>query len=213
MQAQLQWLASPEFTNRVILFAHGAGAGPESEFMQTFAKGLAKRSQLAMLTFPYWQQVQATGKKRPPDSAKILDAAMLAAGAQIRAKLPTASLVVIGKSMGARVAFRCAEPLRARARVALGFPFHPPSKPEKNRLGELKNGSIPTLIVQGTRDPFGNHDYIEQASQSNECLRNSEFLYVAQGNHDLKQPKRIAEKLEQPWQQIIGNIEQWLENK
>ncbi|MFP3458879.1 alpha/beta family hydrolase, partial [Psychrobacter sp. SIMBA_152] len=61
-------------------------------------------------------------------------------------------LVLMGKSLGSRVMLRLADKYGAKAVIALGFPFHPPQKPEKSRLEELKMTQAPGLILQGTRD-------------------------------------------------------------
>jgi len=69
-------------------------------------------------------------------------------------------LVVGGRSAGARVACRTAAGLGALAVVALAFPLHPPGRPERSRAGELTGAGVPTLVVQGRRDPFGRPEEI-----------------------------------------------------
>jgi predicted alpha/beta-hydrolase family hydrolase len=64
-------------------------------------------------------------------------------------------LVIGGKSMGGRVASMVADEVRARGLVCLGYPFHPPGRPEKLRTGHLETLETPALILQGTRDAFG----------------------------------------------------------
>jgi predicted alpha/beta-hydrolase family hydrolase len=71
------------------------------------------------------------------------------------ARLGTLQVVVGGRSSGARVACRTASALGAVAVVALAFPVHPPGRPERTRLPELELPSVPVLVVQGERDPFG----------------------------------------------------------
>jgi predicted alpha/beta-hydrolase family hydrolase len=73
-------------------------------------------------------------------------------------ELISAPLVVAGRSLGARVACRTAEAVGAAAVLCLAFPLHPPGKaddPSKSRQGELDAVEMPTLVVQGTSDPFG----------------------------------------------------------
>lgn len=173
----------------LILFAHGAGAGPESAFMQSISSALtAAGQQVECITFPYWQQVLATGKKRPPDKATALDAAFIATARALQAQAPKQPLLLMGKSMGARVAFRCADELNALAAIGLGFPFHPPQRPEKHRLAELVNQRQQNLIIHGTRDPFGKPEWLaEQALPSNILLQ-----WCAHGDHDLRPPKRVG---------------------
>jgi len=69
--------------------------------------------------------------------------------------VPGLPLVVGGRSSGARVACRTAEAVGAAAVVALAFPTRPPGRPDRDRLAELAAPSVPVLVVQGERDPFG----------------------------------------------------------
>jgi predicted alpha/beta-hydrolase family hydrolase len=64
-------------------------------------------------------------------------------------------LLVGGRSSGARVACRTADQLGAAAVVAIAFPTRPPRTPDKDRLAELAAPTVPVLVVQGERDPFG----------------------------------------------------------
>jgi predicted alpha/beta-hydrolase family hydrolase len=67
-------------------------------------------------------------------------------------------LVVGGRSLGARVAYRTAEATGAVAVLCLAFPLEPPrraGKPKQSRLAELDAVTVPTLVVQGESDPFG----------------------------------------------------------
>src|SRR5581483_169230 len=81
-----------------------------------------------------------------------LAAAWIAVLAELR---PAGPVVVGGRSAGARVACRTALTVGADAALALAFPLHPPGRPEKSRAGELLESGVPTLVVQGERDPFG----------------------------------------------------------
>ena len=64
-------------------------------------------------------------------------------------------LVAGGRSSGARVACRTARATGAVGVLCLAFPLHPPGRPERTRLAELEEVTVPTLVVQGARDPFG----------------------------------------------------------
>jgi uncharacterized protein len=92
--------------------------------------------------------------RRAPEAAPRLDAAWVAALKVLTARRQ-GPLVVAGRSSGARVACRTASEVGAAAVVALAFPLHPPGKPEKSRAEELLSVTVPTLVVQGDRDPFG----------------------------------------------------------
>jgi predicted alpha/beta-hydrolase family hydrolase len=74
----------------------------------------------------------------------------------LRLTVPTGRLVLGGRSSGARVACRTAPTVGADAVLALGFPLHPPWRPETSRAAELVAAGVPTLVLQGEEDPFGN---------------------------------------------------------
>jgi predicted alpha/beta-hydrolase family hydrolase len=147
----------------VLILAHGAGLPMDSPFMTRVAEGVAGRGvRVARFDFPYMAERRATGKKKPPDrQPKLLDS-WRAAVAAVRAAHPKAALVVGGKSMGGRMASLLAAGVDRpddadglAGLVCLGYPFHPPGKPEKTRTDHLAAVTCPALIVQGTRDPFG----------------------------------------------------------
>ncbi|MBM0235483.1 alpha/beta hydrolase, partial [Micromonospora sp. STR1_7] len=94
-------------------------------------------------------------RRRAPAPAGHLDEAWTAVLAAVRDRHPDApTLVVGGRSSGARVACRTAHAVGAAGVVALAFPLHPPGRPERSRAAELDTG-LPTLVVNGDRDPFG----------------------------------------------------------
>jgi predicted alpha/beta-hydrolase family hydrolase len=68
---------------------------------------------------------------------------------------PDEPLVAGGRSSGARVACRTADAIGAVGVLCLAFPLHPPGRPEKTRIDELDAVTVPTLVIQGDRDPFG----------------------------------------------------------
>ncbi|RUO22563.1 alpha/beta hydrolase [Aliidiomarina iranensis] len=188
----------------IFVFAHGAGAGPETEFMQIISANLEQKGhKVHRFAFPYWQKIEQSGKKRPPDKKEVLDAAFIAEVTRIQEGCEDIPLVVMGKSMGARVAFRCADKVNAVAAIGLGFPFHPPGKPEKHRLADLTNGRRRNFIVQGSRDPFGKPEWLaEQALPKNLRLH-----WVTDGNHDLAQPKRNGLTNTECWQLVSREID------
>ena len=124
----------------------------DSAFMQRVAEGVAASGvRVIRFEFPYMQRRRETGKRGAPDPPRILmqsfrDAIEEAGGNQ---------LVIGGKSMGVRIASMVADDAGVRGVVCLGYPFHPPGKPEKTRTKHLETIRTPTLIVQGTRDSFG----------------------------------------------------------
>ena len=135
-----------------IALAHGAGAPFDSPFMNAISEGLARHGRgVVRFEFPYMRRSRRDGRRRPPDRAAALQKTWV----EVAARLGDGPLVVGGKSMGGRIATQVADSLGVRGVICLGFPFHPPGKPERLRLEDLSRIATPTLIVQGTRDALG----------------------------------------------------------
>jgi predicted alpha/beta-hydrolase family hydrolase len=131
-----------------LLLTHGAGGGIEAPDLQALAAELPRQGVTVELLEMPWR---VAGKKLAPRPA-VLDECLEAAAGALRPRTPR---VVGGRSAGARAAARCARALRAEGYLALAFPLHPPGRPEKSRLAELEGAGVPTLVIQGERDPFG----------------------------------------------------------
>jgi len=76
--------------------------------------------------------------------------------------------------------------------VALGYPFHPPGKPEKTRTAHLQSLCKPLLIVQGERDTFGRREEVVDYELSNTI----ELRFLNDGDHSFKPRKASGETLE-----------------
>jgi predicted alpha/beta-hydrolase family hydrolase len=139
----------------LLVLGHGAGGGIGAPDL--VAAGEAANS--AGVSVALVEQPYRVAGRRSPAPQRQLDAAWLAVIEQLRAsELQELPLIVGGRSAGARVACRTAVQAGAVAVLALAFPLHPPGRgedPSKSRLPELVAVSLPTLIVQGERDPFG----------------------------------------------------------
>jgi predicted alpha/beta-hydrolase family hydrolase len=130
--------------------------------MGAIATGLAAAGmRVARFDFPYMQRARAEGRRRPPDRLPVLLQSM---GHAIDGVLATGvaaeRLLIGGKSMGGRVASLLADERRPAGLVCLGYPFHPPGKPQRLRTEHLATLRTPTLICQGERDPFGRRDEV-----------------------------------------------------
>jgi predicted alpha/beta-hydrolase family hydrolase len=136
----------------LLVLGHGAGGDVDAPDLVAVRDAvLGQGVAVARVTQPY-----RVAGRRAPAPARQLDAAWTAVVDAVRgcAGLGSVPLVAGGRSSGARVACRTAEATGARGIVALAFPLHPPGKPEKTRAAELDTG-LPTLVVNGERDPFG----------------------------------------------------------
>jgi uncharacterized protein len=131
-----------------LVLGHGAGGGVESPDLV----GASEAAGAAGLSVALVEQPYRVAGRRSPAPAPQLDEAWLAV---VPGLFPGLPLIVGGRSAGARVACRTATEVEAAAVLCLAFPLHPPGKPEKTRLPELDGVTVPTLVVQGERDPFG----------------------------------------------------------
>jgi uncharacterized protein len=130
---------------------HGAGGGVDAPDVRAARDGaLAAGFVVARITQPY----RVTGRRTPPPAPR-LDEVWLAVTRTLSEQLGDLPAVHCGRSSGARVACRTAGASGAVAVVALAFPLHPPGRPERSRLDELRLPRVPVLVVQGERDTFG----------------------------------------------------------
>lgn len=150
-----------------LVLAHGAGADQQSEFMVTFARGLAARGfDVLTFNFPYME-----AKRRLPDPADRLEACYRAAltTARTHPRLSANPLIVGGKSLGGRIASQVVARMEDPAGfglvglVLLGYPLHPPGKPDQVRTAHLPRVRVPMLFLQGTRDNFGTPPEVRKA--------------------------------------------------
>ncbi|PJE96259.1 hydrolase [Streptomyces carminius] len=133
----------------VLALGHGAGGGVEARDLRALARELPAHGITVALVEQPWR---VAGKPLAP-APRTLDTGWRAVWPVLaRDGLPVVSG---GRSAGARVACRTAGELGARAVLALAFPLHPPGRPERSRAPELLGAGVPTLVVQGGRDPFG----------------------------------------------------------
>ncbi len=158
----------------VLAVSHGAGGGIEARDLRALAAALPARGYTVALVEQPWR---VAGKKVAP-APKTLDTGWTALWPAL-AK-PGLPVVAGGRSAGARVACRTARELGAHAVLALAFPLHPPGRPEKSRADELTGAGVPTLVVQGARDPFG---------RPGEFPPGTELTEVAYGDHGFAVPK------------------------
>jgi uncharacterized protein len=137
-----------------LVLGHGAGGGVGAPDL-TAARdvGLEQGLTVALVEQPY-----RVAGRRAPAPAKQLDVAWQAVVEQLRAgALEGLEIIVGGRSLGARVACRTAASSGALAVLCLAFPLQPPRRtgPRPTRIDELDLVTVPTLVVQGERDPFG----------------------------------------------------------
>jgi predicted alpha/beta-hydrolase family hydrolase len=149
----------------------------DSPFLETVAAGLAARAvQVVRFEFPYMRARRARGRPGPPDPERVLRATWLDVIERLGG---AAGLVIGGKSLGGRMASLVADEVGARGLVCLGYPFHPPARPERLRTAHLGALGTPTLIVQGERDALGSRAEIARYALS-PSIR---LVFLEDGDH------------------------------
>lgn len=206
--------SGPERASHHILFAHGAGAPMTSPFMEIVAANLSTNGiRVHRFEFEYMSARRTTGKRRPPPKAEVLMPAYLEAVQSWAAQQSSpARLYIGGKSLGGRVASLVAGDLHQAGAIAglvcLGYPFHPPGKPELPRTVHLLKLQCPTLIVQGTRDPFGTRAEIE----GYELPGTINLHWASDGNHDLTPPARTRRTLNSELQSVANAVSSFMQS-
>ncbi len=180
-----------------VALAHGAGAPMDSPFMTALAAELAAagggRWRVARFEFPYMAARRADGRRRPPDRQPRLLESWRAAIAALGA----GSVVIGGKSMGGRMASLVADGCGVRGLLCLGYPFHPPRRPDQLRTAHLGDLATRTLVVQGTRDPLGSASEVAAYSLS-PAIR---IHWIEDGDHDLVPRKKSGRDRDAAWRE------------
>ncbi|MEK6301263.1 MAG: alpha/beta family hydrolase [Acidobacteriota bacterium] len=190
-----------------LVLGHGAGAGQTSGFMVLFASELAKRG-IDAVTFNFSYIERGRHAPDPGDKLEACYRAVIVA-ARAHKKLKRNKLAIGGKSMGGRIASQVAakglDDLLGL--VFVGYPLHPPGKPEQLRSKHLPNITAPMLFVQGSRDSFGTPEELRTIVKN---LKTPCKLYeVEGGDHSLKVPKKAGSQ-EQVYATVQDEIARWL---
>ncbi|NJQ00920.1 alpha/beta hydrolase family protein [Streptomyces zingiberis] len=193
--ARLHWHHAPE-PRLVLALGHGAGGGVEARDLLALAAELPARGVSVVLVEQPWR---VAGKKLAP-APKSLDAAWTALWPALAE--PGPPVVAGGRSAGARVACRTARELGAHAVLALAFPLHPPGRPERSRAEELTGAGVPTLVVQGGRDPFG---------RPGEFPPGTALAEVPDADHGFAVPKRADLSQDEALDVLTGAVAGWLD--
>lgn len=177
-----------------LLLTHGAGAPMDSPFMNAIVEEVAAAGiEVIRFEFEYMAKRREDGKRRGPDrAAKLIDCFREA----LDLVGPPGEVVIAGKSMGGRIATMIADEVSVAGVVCLGYPFHPPGKPERLRTAHLETLTTPTLVVQGTRDRFGTEEEVATYSLSPSI----ELAWMQDGDHSFKPRKKSGRT-------VVQNVE------
>ena len=175
----------PDSAKTTLLLAHGAGGAMDSPAMQALTEAFAGEGlRVARFEFSY-MAARRQGTRKPPPKAETLIPEYCAALAALGAR---GQIIIGGKSMGGRIASMIADETQADGLLCIGYPFHPVGKPEQLRTAHLKHLHKPTLIAQGTRDPFGTRDEVATYDLSPAI----QILWIEDGDHDLRPQHNVS---------------------
>jgi predicted alpha/beta-hydrolase family hydrolase len=164
-----------------LVVAHGAGNDMRAPLLTGLAAGLAEeRIGSLRFNFPYKQE-----GRRAPDPPGVLRDAFAAAFEEATRRARGGPVLAGGKSLGGRIAsLLIADGLPAAGLVFVGYPLHPPGRPEKLRDEHLGAIRVPMLFLQGTADPFARWDLIE--SVTSRLGRRATLRAVEGGDHSFR---------------------------
>lgn len=139
------------------IFAHGAGGPMNSTFMTRVARSLGENGiRVVRFEFPYMRARREGKKGGAPDRQPVL----LESWRETIRNISAPRVFIGGKSLGGRMASMVADEMGVHGLVCFGYPFHPPGNPARLRVEHLRTLRTPTLILQGTRDPFGSAEEV-----------------------------------------------------
>ena len=200
----LLWNGSASASS-VLVLAHGAGADMNHEFMAHFAEELGSDS-LAVARFNF-RYIEAG--RRSPDKQPVLEDTYRDVVQEINDDRSPKRLFIGGKSMGGRIGSHIvASGTKANGLVYLGYPLHPPGRPERIRDAHLGDIKAPQLFVEGTRDPFCPLDTLAEVIGKRKLK--ADVVVIDDGDHSLKVRKSSGRSTKQAWDEAIGAISTWI---
>ena len=193
------------------ILAHGAGAPQTHPFMTHFARGLASRG-LDVVTFNFLYMEQ---RRRRPEPAARLEACFRAVIDTARRRMAsvTPRLIIGGKSMGGRIASQVVaggDDLTVVGLVFLGYPLHPPGRPDHPRSAHLPSINVPMLFVQGSRDTFGAPAELRPVLTG---CSNAELFVIEGGDHSFKLRGKEARSLDEVYARAQDVIIAWVKQE
>ena len=171
------WIA-PKDAVAWLIVAHGAGAGMDHPFLAGFCRAMVEHGiATARFNFSYMDS-----GRRSPDPEPSLRAAWNEAFTGVQAMGAGLPMLAGGKSLGGRIASMCvADGMPAAGLVFLGYPLHPPGKPERLRAEHLERITVPMLFLHGTRDPFAQPELLAEVLEK--LGGRAEHVSIEDGDH------------------------------
>ena len=172
----------PKKSEFTFLFAHGAGAPMDSDWMNELSEKLSARGiHVIRFEFPYMEERRVNGKKRPPNTKKVLIETFIQ-----KVEEQNKPVFIGGKSMGGRISTLIMDHPSVLGSVCYGFPFHAPGKTPGDRILHLETLQKHVLILQGERDSMG----LPSEIKSYELSDKINVHYLKDGDHGLKPRKK-----------------------
>ena len=187
----------------LLVLAHGAGAGQQHPFMVSVARALAGKG-VSIVTFDF---AYIRERRKIPDRAPVLEATFREVVSVACEWAPNLPLFIGGKSMGGRMATHLgSQGLDGlKGIVALGYPLHPPGRPDQPRVAHLPSITAPTLIIQGERDTFGTPDELRPVIKTMTALVT--LHVVAGGDHSFTVRGRRRDDV---YEEVTDAIASWM---
>ena len=199
-------LLRPKDARLLYVLAHGAGAGMRHPFLESISQRLAEQG-IATLRyqFPYMER-----RSRRPDPPAVAAATVRAAVAEAARIAPDLPLVAGGKSFGGRMTStaQAEEPLPGvRGLVFLGFPLHPPGRPDDKRAEHLAHVQVPMLFLQGTRDDFAAFKLLQPLVKG---LGERATLHLVEGgDHSFRVLTKSGRSEGEVMGEVVSTIVEW----
>lgn len=194
----------PEDASVLLVLAHGAGAPLDSDFMREIARRTADDGvRVCRFNFVYMEQ----GRKAP-DRAPVLEETFRSVLEAVRGSHTT--VLAGGKSMGGRIASMIAAAgADVDGVVLLGYPLHPPGRPDRIRKAHLSDVTVPMLFVEGTRDPFCPLDTLDEVLK--EVAVRADVVVIDDGDHSFKVRKSSGRSTQDAWAEAAAAVTSWID--
>lgn len=194
----------PAKAKTLLFLAPGAGAGFDHPFMAKVAADVGA----AGITVCRFNFVYAEKGRKAPDKQPILESTYGAVVDQIRETLKPKSVFLGGKSMGGRIASYVAIERPCKGLVFLGYPLHPPGRPDRIRDAHLAEVPCPMLFVEGTRDPFCPLETLSKVIVDRKL--DAEVAVIDGGDHSFKVPRSSGRSTEDALGEVADTVVRWV---
>ncbi|WP_298768603.1 alpha/beta fold hydrolase [uncultured Shewanella sp.] len=202
-----QYLVDGEGTEILVIFAHGAGANRDSDFMMQMATALGSHNiRVVRFNFPYMRANALDGKRRPPDRAPKLMLDFNAHIAFLKDTYSPKKVILMGKSMGGRMAAMVAADTVVDGVICLGYPFIP-LKGGEPRLSPIVECKAPLLVIQGERDKFGGKGVVDAWPE----MKAAQLQWLIDGDHSFKPRKASGVTYDENMAQAVTYCQQFIE--